>query len=161
LATELAGFWPPRSDPGASLLLLPAGLLVADRSTRAFAALPLPIALARLGCLAAGCCGAERAVPLPAVEAACFGALQLGLRPIAPAAVPAVFLAAFGAIRLLESPWRAAGSSREWAVGLACGWIAVGAALGWVRFLAAARARSQPGADPGQQQSGTANAGEQ
>jgi hypothetical protein len=147
LAAQLAWFWPPRADPGASLLLLPAGLLVADRSAQAFAALPLPIALARLGCLAAGCCGAEHSVPLPAVEAACFGALQLGLRRVASAAVPGVFLAAFGAIRLLESPWRAAGPSRSLAVGLACAWLALGVVLACLSRGApgvAARRRPRP-----------------
>lgn len=142
LAAQLASFWPPRPDPGASLLLLPAGLLVANRSSQAFAALPLPIALARLGCLAAGCCGAERAVPLPAVEAAFFGALQLGLRHVAATAVPAVFLAAFGAIRLLESPWRAAGPSQSLAAGLACAWIALGAVLAWRARRASRGARA-------------------
>jgi phosphatidylglycerol:prolipoprotein diacylglycerol transferase len=118
-------------DPtrGFSVLFLPLGpVLLAPRGvprrraflTRTFASLPLPLAVARLGCLAAGCCygiptstpwgvqvAAEASVhPTPLYEiAGCLG-LHGVLRRVPSRCVTPVFLAGFGLIRLLVEPWR-------------------------------------------------------
>jgi Prolipoprotein diacylglyceryl transferase len=88
-----------------------------------FRNLPLALAVARMGCLAAGCCygtptrlpwgvrlgGEPPAVhPTPVYEIALLVALWLGLRRLPRAWVAPVFLMAFGAIRLVLEPLRAA-----------------------------------------------------
>jgi len=53
-------------DPlvGSCVLFVPLGPLLLERSSAAFASLPLALAVARLGCVAAGCChGTPTAVP--------------------------------------------------------------------------------------------------
>jgi hypothetical protein len=113
------------------VLWLPVGLCVADRSPRAFASLPLPIALARLGCLAGGCCGAQSSAAVPLFEAAAFVALHCGLRRLPTGVVPAAFLVVFGAIRVALTTWRDPADARAFALGSALLWIGVagGAAL--------------------------------
>jgi prolipoprotein diacylglyceryltransferase len=142
---------------GYSVLFLPLGLLVAapwrarPRSreawlTSAFAALPLAIAVARLGCLVSGCChGRPTAVPwavggygVPArhptvlYEMGALIALYLVIRQIPRAAVPSAVLVGFGAIRVLVQPWRAApplGDPLVSPAALAAMWIVTGALL--------------------------------
>jgi hypothetical protein len=95
-------------DPqgGFSLLFLPLGPLALAPGGAAFASLPLPMALARLGCLAAGCCRGRDGEALPLIESASFGALHLALCVAQIRRVPALFLIAFGGLRIAEHPWR-------------------------------------------------------
>jgi hypothetical protein len=121
-------------DPtrGFSILFLPLGpLLLAPRGApqrraflaRSFASLPLALAVARLGCLAAGCCygvptsapwgvpGAAGASvhPTPLYEVlGCLG-LHGVLRRLSSRWVTPVFLTGFGLIRLFVEPWRSTG----------------------------------------------------
>jgi hypothetical protein len=117
------------------LLFVPAGLLlVAPISARARAGfldaalppLPLAFAVAKLGCLAVGCCAAA------GVEAFGFAALGAALRlgPRRPAG--ALALAGIGAVRLAAFPLRPEASSSAL---LAVVWLA----------LAALRCRPSPG----------------
>ena len=57
-------------DPsvGYCVLFVPLGVLVFTRSPAAFRALPLAFAVARAGCLAAGCCGGRGGFPMPLFE---------------------------------------------------------------------------------------------
>jgi hypothetical protein len=89
-----------------SVLFVPLGLLLLAPQPAAFASLPLPLALARLGCLAAGCCRGASGEPLPLFEAAALGALHLGVARGADDLAPARFALGFGALRLAQSPWR-------------------------------------------------------
>jgi hypothetical protein len=97
-------------DPreSASVLFVPLGPLLLAAGPAAFASLPLPLALARLGCLAAGCCRGTAGEPLPLYEAAALGALHVALARGPSAAAPARFALGFGAIRLAQAPWRPA-----------------------------------------------------
>jgi prolipoprotein diacylglyceryltransferase len=118
-------------DPtrGFCVLLVPFGpLLAAPRAParRAFldaalGALPLAFALARLGCLAAGCCtGAATALPwaipgadglarhpAPVYEAGLCAALHLALRALPRGARAAAALVGLGLARLAVQPLRA------------------------------------------------------
>jgi len=91
---------------GFSVLFVPLGPLVLARWPAAFACLPLPLALARLGCLAAGCCRGVGGEALPIVEAAGLVLLQVLLERGAGAARVALFAVGFGALRLAQTPWR-------------------------------------------------------
>jgi prolipoprotein diacylglyceryltransferase len=85
-------------------------------------ALPLALAVARLGCLAAGCCLGEPAElpwslrdaagtprhPTALYEAAGGAGLQLALSWLAPSARAGAALAGIGALRLAAEPLRAA-----------------------------------------------------
>ena len=125
----LVGLPPWAATGGATLLLLPLGLGLVLRLPRVFGALPLPIAVARLGCLAAGCCGASLSLPLPALEVVLFTGLHLGLRRLVAGAVPGAFLFVFGAVRVAEAPWRGRDAEAVVALGVASGWLALG---GWL-----------------------------
>ena len=143
---------------GFTVLTLPiALLLVAPSRSRASArssflaaslgSLPLALAVARLGCLAAGCChgtptllpwgvaidaGALRVHPTPAYEIAGCVALWLVVRALPPIWIASVVLIGFGLIRLLVEPWRAEpplGAPLVAPSLLAAAWMGVGVLL--------------------------------
>lgn len=129
-------------EAGASILFVPLGVLLLTPTPAAFASLPLPLAVARLGCLAAGCCRGADGEPLALVEAAALLALHRALERVPPRRTPAMFALAFGAIRLLEQPWRTApecGFAWLAPTEVAVAWLAVGLALHFARPAAAAR----------------------
>ena len=114
-----------------SVLFLPVGLLALAPTPAAFSALPLALATARLGCLAAGCCRGAGGEPLPIFEATAFALLHPILARGEPEAAAGRFVFAFGGLRLLESPWRPpvpAGAAATPEL-VALGWIALGALL--------------------------------
>jgi hypothetical protein len=117
-------------DPslGYCVLFLPLGPLLLQRSPAAFASLPLALAVARLGCLAAGCCQGARLY-----EIAGFLALHVAVARAHAPAVPIV-LGGIGALRLLLDPLRAApplGAPLVPAAAIAAAWMLVAAALAW------------------------------
>lgn len=89
-----------------SVLFLPLGVLWVAPEAAAFASLPLALALARLGCLAAGCCRGASGELLPLWEAAALALLHPVLARGHPAATAERFAVAFGALRLAQTPWR-------------------------------------------------------
>ena len=95
-----------RGPVGASILFFPLGPLLVCRRPSAFECLPLPLALARLGCVAAGCCRGAAGEPLPFLEGAALAGLHVGLRRLTVAARPGAFLLAFGLLRVVQEPWR-------------------------------------------------------
>lgn len=111
-----------RAPLGFSVLFLPMGLLLFCRSPAAFASLPLPLALARSGCLVAGCCHGAASQPLPLFEIFGLGGLHLVLRAMPEAVHPGAFLVGFAALRLAEAPLRPA----QDAALLAPHWVAIG-----------------------------------
>jgi hypothetical protein len=115
---------------GFSILFVPGGPLLAARGPDAFASLPLPLALARLGCLAGGCCRGVSGEALPLFEAAGLVVLHAVMGRTPPARLPGVFALGFGALRLAQAPWRpaVAGVAPEWiaALWLAGGVVALG-----------------------------------
>jgi len=120
-------------DPreGFSVLFLPLGVFALAPSPVAFSALPLALAVARLGCLAAGCCHGLGGEPLPLFEASALALLHPIVARGAPEAAAGRFAFAFGGLRLLESPWRPpvpAGAVATPAL-VALGWIGLGALL--------------------------------
>lgn len=140
-------------DPAAgfSLLFVPLGLLVCERSAAALRALPLALAVARAGCLAAGCCAGPHGEPVPALEIAGWIALHVAARRAPDSAVAPLVLAGFGALRLLLEPLRAAPSLGPPVVpveALAAAWLVLGLALAlqasssWRTFTPASRSRS-------------------
>jgi hypothetical protein len=124
-------------DPreGFSVLFLPLAVLALAPSPAAFSALPLALAVARLGCLVAGCCRGADGEPLPLVEASALALLAPILSRGAPEDQAPRFVFAFGGLRLLESPWRPPVPSGAAATPelVALGWIALGALLLGVR----------------------------
>ncbi len=132
------------ASEGVSVLFVPLGLLLIRSGPAAFASLPLPLAVARLGCLAAGCCRGAAGERLPLYEAAILVALHAALARGALEAAPERFAWAFGGLRLAQSPWRPrvetpllAGFATPDAVAL--GWIAVGAVLAAHRCVTKSR----------------------
>ena len=126
-----------------SLLFLPLGVLLRAPQPAAFASLPLALALARLGCLAAGCCRGLSGEPLPLFESIAWAALHPILARGELDAAPWRFAFAFGAVRLAQAPWRTSAElARAGALAtpeqVALGWLGIGALL-W-----AARARRRP-----------------
>ncbi len=134
-------------DPsfGFCVLFVPFGLLLLERSAAAFASLPLALAVAKLGCLAAGCChgtptSAPWAVaslhPTALYEIAGLLALHGAVsRAEARFAAPLV-LGGIGALRLLIDPLRAApplGAPLIPPGAIAAAWLALAAALAWRR----------------------------
>jgi hypothetical protein len=122
---------------GFCVLFLPLGPLLLERSAAAFASLPLALAVARLGCLAAGCChGTPTALPWamaglhPTALYEIAGLLALhgvvsraGARSAAP-----LVLGGMGALRLLIDPLRAApplGAPLVPAAAIAAAWLAI------------------------------------
>ena len=129
-------------EPGESfsLLFMPLGVLALIPRPAAFASLPLALALARLGCLPAGCCRGAAGEPLPLFEAIALALLHLFLARGAPEAAAERFAFAFGGLRLAQTPWRPRGGL-EGPAALATPELV---ALGWIglgMLLVAARRR--------------------
>ncbi len=134
-------------DPslGFCVLFVPLGPLLLERSAAAFASLPLALAVARLGCLAAGCChGTPTAMPWAVAglhpTALCEIAGLLALhgavsRAQARLAEPLV-LGGIGVLRLLISPLRGApplGAPIVSPAEIAGTWLFLAAVLAWRR----------------------------
>ena len=119
-------------DPslGFCVLFLPLGPLLLERAPAAFASLPLALAVARLGCLAAGCCQGARLYEIA-------GLLALHAAVVsARARVVPIVLGGIGALRLLLDPLRAApplGAPLVPATAIAAAWMLLAAALAWRR----------------------------
>lgn len=168
------------SPTGLTVLPVPLGLLLtapwraapAVRSAylaAALGSLPLALAVARLGCLAAGCChgtptgvpwgitssGASGPVhPTPLYEIVGWIGLWVVMRRVPEAWVPSLVLMGFGAIRLILEPWREQPPLGQLVLSpsaIAALWIAVGCLLyplarpipGGLRL-----ALAQPGPEP-------------
>jgi membrane protease YdiL (CAAX protease family) len=128
-------------EPGAvSVLFLPLGVLCVAPWRESLAALPLALAVARLGCLPYGCCYASAWGALP--ELGLLAGLQLAARRRPEYAV-GIVLCGFGAVRLASLPLRAPlalapGLDPRW---IALAWIVAGLVLQG-RLRTAARARA-------------------
>lgn len=109
------------------MLFLPLGPVLLCRRADAFACLPLPLALARLGCLAAGCCRGSAGEPLPVLEIVVCVAGHFAIRSLPVPARRGAFLTGFGALRLCETPLRPPGDALLDPAWLACAWLAGGA----------------------------------
>jgi hypothetical protein len=121
------------AEPSAafSVLFFPLGVLWLAPHAAAFASLPLALATARLGCIAAGCCRGAAGEPLPFFEATAWVAVHLVLARGDPTRIPERFAFAFGGLRLAEAPWRPpVGAAVVTPELVALLWIAVGA---WLR----------------------------
>ena len=134
-------------DPslGFCVLFLPLGPLLLERSAAAFASLPLALAVARVGCLAAGCCqGTPTSAPWavaglhPTALYEITGLLVLhGVvsRSDDWRAAPLV-LGGIGALRLLIDPLRATpplGAPIVPPAAIAAAWLTLAVALAWRR----------------------------
>jgi hypothetical protein len=125
---------------GHTELALPLGVFaLAPRRARgrqtflaaALRALAPALAVARLGCLAAGCCGGVAGHPTPVYAMAGLAALALALARAPAALVPAAFAAGFGALRLALEPLRVPdpwGAPLVPPALLALAWVAFGGA---------------------------------
>ena len=127
-------FWgEPRRmlEPGAdlSILFFPLGVLALAPHVAAFASLPLALALARLGCLPAGCCRGVGGELLPAFEATAWVAVHFVLVRATPDRVAERFAFAFGGLRLVQAPWRLPVSAVVTPELVALAWLGAGAAL--------------------------------
>jgi len=134
-------------DPsfGFCVLFVPLGPLLLERSTAAFASLPLALAVAQLGCLAAGCCYGTPTAALWAVaglhptalyEIAGLLALHGGVSRAEVRFVAPLVLGGIGALRLLIDPLRAApalGAPIVPPAMIAAAWLVLAAALAWHR----------------------------
>jgi predicted aspartyl protease len=132
-------------DParGLTVLFVPLGLLLLERSPAAFASLPLALAVARLGCLAAGCCHGPEGEPTPLYEIGGLLVLHGLVRRLPASWVTPAVLAGFGLIRLATEPLRAIpplGESVIPAGAIALGWVVFGWGL--------ARRRAVPSLGP-------------
>jgi len=130
-------------DPtrGFCVLFVPLGLLLVERSAAAFASLPLALAFARLGCLAAGCChGTPTAVPWAMAglhptalyEIAGLVVLHGVASRTAARFAPPLVLGATAALRLLIDPFRMDPPLGEHVIspnGIAFGWLAISLVL--------------------------------
>ncbi len=118
-------------DParGLTVLFVPLGLLLLERSPAAFASLPLALAVARLGCLAAGCCHGPEGEPTPLYEIGGLVVLHGVVRRLPARGVTPTVLAGFGLIRLAIEPLRAMpplGEPMIPAGAIALGWVVFG-----------------------------------
>ncbi len=95
-------------DParGFCVLFVPLGPLLLAPRPAAFASLPLALAVARLGCLAAGCCHGENGEPTPLYEIAGLVVLHGMVSRLPDRWVIPVVLGGFGLIRLAVEPMR-------------------------------------------------------
>jgi hypothetical protein len=130
-------------DPslGFCVLFLPLGPLLFERSPAAFASLPLALAVARAGCLAAGCChGTATSAawapgglhPAGLYEIAGLLAMHAAVSRAEPRLAAPLVLGGMGALRLLIDPLRAPpplGAPLVAPSALAAGWLAVGAGV--------------------------------
>jgi hypothetical protein len=100
-----------QESAGFTILFFPLGPLLIAREAATWRALPLPLAVARLGCLAAGCCGGVAAPwgvhPTPVYEAIGLVVLHFYSRAPGRAGGRSVFLIGFGLERILVEPFRA------------------------------------------------------
>jgi hypothetical protein len=145
------------SPGGFCVLFVPLGLIAAapgrgaERErylAAAFASLPLALAVARLGCLASGCCGgapvrgASFEHPAALYEVAGLAALHAVARGSPPARVAPLVLGGLGALRLAVGPFRAPPAEAPlvpvWLVAASLG--AAGAALHAASWSSSARA---------------------
>jgi hypothetical protein len=118
-------------DPakGFCVLFVPLGPLLLAPSGAAFSTLPLSLAVARLGCLVAGCCGGAHGEPTQLCEIAGLVGLHLAIRRLRDCWVVPAVLAGLGLIRLGVEPWRAApplGEPIVSAATIAALWVAFG-----------------------------------
>ena len=132
-------------DPlfGFCVLFLPLGPLLIERSSAAFASLPLALAVARLGCLAAGCChGTPTAAPWAVAglhptalyEIAGLLALHGGVSRAGGRFVAPLVLGGVAALRLLLEPLRALpplGAPIFTPAAVAFAWLAIASGLAW------------------------------
>jgi prolipoprotein diacylglyceryltransferase len=120
-------------DPaiGFCVLFVPLGLLLCERSAAAFRTLPLALAVARLGCIAGGCChGTPTALPwaleglhpTPLYETAGLLMLHAASRGVSDGWLVLWVLGGLGLLRLVVGPLRAAPALGEPMVPVA--WIA-------------------------------------
>ncbi len=93
---------------GFCVLFVPLGLLLAAPSAAAFATLPGALAVARAGCLAAGCCHGAAGEPIPLLEIAGLLSLHFATRRLPEHRVVPTVLLGVGLLRLLLEPWRSA-----------------------------------------------------
>jgi hypothetical protein len=130
---------------GHSVLFAPLGILAsAPRGSTArqrylavaLGSLPQAFAVARLGCLAGGCCrgvgGFPGADATPICEIAGLLALARWTRRLRAAWVGPATLFGFGTLRLMTEPFRAPSALGEPLIAppvLATGWVAIGAAM--------------------------------
>ena len=121
-------------DPtvGFSVLFVPLGLLLLAPWSEAFATLPLALAVARVGCLAAGCCHGENGEPTPLYEIAGLVVLHGMVSRLPDRWVIPVVLGGFGLIRLAVEPMRSIPPLGEPVVpieAIAAFWVALGIAI--------------------------------
>ena len=121
-------------DParGLTVLFVPLGFLLLERSPAAFASLPLALAVARLGCLAVGCCHGPEGELTPLHAIGGLIVLHGVVRRLPARWVTAAVLAGFGLIRLATEPLRAMPPLGEPLVSvawIAAAWIAGGSML--------------------------------
>jgi len=121
-------------DParGLTVLFVPLGFLLLERSPAAFASLPLALAVARLGCLAVGCCHGPEGELTPLHAIGGLIVLHGVVRRLPARWVTAAVLAGFGLIRLATEPLRAMpplGEPLVSAAWIAAAWIAGGSML--------------------------------
>jgi hypothetical protein len=124
--------WALLDPAGYCVLFAPLGVLLFARSAAAFRALPLAFAVARAGCLAAGCCRGPDGQPLPLFELAGLVALHAALSRLSDSCVIPGFCAGFGLVRLGVEPWRAVPPLGEPAIAaawVAGAWVAAGVAI--------------------------------
>ena len=119
------------TDPVASVLFVPLGLLALEPGAAAWRALAPSLALARVGCLAAGCCAGPGGAPVALLEIAGLLGLGAALRCAPAAGAGPRFAAGFGGLRLALEPLRAVPSPT--ALALAATWLACGLACGLAR----------------------------
>lgn len=153
-------------DPtlGYSVLFFPIGPLLLAPGAATWRALPLALAVARVGCLVAGCCGGVRGSfgnhPTPVYEIALLLLLHVALRSTPEPRSTGVFLLGFGLVRWIVEPFRAPpplGEPALSAAAIAGAWMG----LGLIALLPRALRRgavatslglfvgSQPAPDPG------------
>jgi hypothetical protein len=121
-------------DParGLTVLFVPLGLLLLERSPAAFASLPLALAVARLGCLATGCCHGPEGEPTPLYEIGGLVVLYGVIRHLSARSLTPAVLAGFGLIRLATEPIRAMpplGDPLVPVAWIAAAWVTGGAML--------------------------------
>jgi hypothetical protein len=118
-------------DPakGFCVLFVPLGPLLLTPWAAALSTLPLALAVARLGCLVAGCCGGAHGEPTPLYEIAGLVALHAVVWRLPDRWVVPTVLAGLGLVRLGVEPWRAApplGEPMVSAATIAALWLALG-----------------------------------
>ena len=121
-------------DPtrGFCVLFVPLGLLLLSPRPAAFASLPLAFAVARLGCLAAGCCHGENGEPTRLYEIGGLVMLHGMVSRLPDRWVIPVVLGGFGLIRLAVEPMRSTPPLGEPAVPMvviAALWVGLGIAM--------------------------------